>query len=126
MHLGLMIECETRVGATEIESLEEAFALTEIAEACGLDGVWLAERHFSSPARIQEGASGGVASVASAPLILASAMGARSPFACAASRSGSSWPRRSRNRRFRDATRRDATGRERRYSFRAPPLRPDS
>lgn len=77
MHLGLMMECETRPRATEGEAFGEAFALAETADRAGFDGVWLAERHFSSPERIQSGAGGGVASFASAPLILASALGAR-------------------------------------------------
>ncbi len=77
MHLGLMMECETRTQATEQESFEEAFALAALAEESGLDAVWLAERHFSSPQRIQAGSGGGVASFASAPLVLASAIAAR-------------------------------------------------
>ena len=77
MHLGLMLECETRSNATEDEAFAEAFALAGMADEVGFDGVWLAERHFSSPERIQSGAGGGVASFASAPLILASALGAR-------------------------------------------------
>lgn len=77
MHLGLVMECETRAGATEHQAFEEAFELAGLAEAAGYDGAWLAERHFSSPARIQGGAGGGVASFASAPLILATAIGAR-------------------------------------------------
>ena len=77
MHLGLMMECETRLGRTQEDGFDEAFSLAANAEDWGLDGVWLAERHFSSPERISGGAGGGVPSFASAPLILASALGAR-------------------------------------------------
>jgi alkanesulfonate monooxygenase SsuD/methylene tetrahydromethanopterin reductase-like flavin-dependent oxidoreductase (luciferase family) len=79
MHLGLMLECEYRVGVTQEQSLDEAFALSDAAESRGLDAVWLAERHFASPQRISAGGggTGGVPSFASAPLVLASAIAAR-------------------------------------------------
>src|SRR5688500_14682097 len=77
MHLGLLMECEYRAGATQQEAMAEAFALADAAEQGGLDALWLAERHFASPERAASGASGGLPSVASAPLILAAALAAR-------------------------------------------------
>src|SRR5438094_2003579 len=76
MHIGLVLECEYRPGATQDEALRDAFRLASAAEEYGLDGLWVAERHFASPQRSLEGA-GGLASFASAPLILASALAAR-------------------------------------------------
>jgi alkanesulfonate monooxygenase SsuD/methylene tetrahydromethanopterin reductase-like flavin-dependent oxidoreductase (luciferase family) len=49
VHLGLVMECDYRYGTTQEEAFEEAFALMETAETGGLDGVWLAERHFAAP-----------------------------------------------------------------------------
>ena len=51
MHLGLIMECDYREGTTQEEAFEEAFAQVELAETYGLDGVWLAERHFAAPRR---------------------------------------------------------------------------
>ena len=44
----------------------------DLAEEQGFNGVWLAERHFATPNR-----TGGVPSIASAPLILATAIASR-------------------------------------------------
>ena len=77
MHVGLVMECDYRVGATQEEAFEEVFAQMEIAETGGLDGVWLAERHFAAPGRPLDAQGAGIPSVASAPLILASAIAAR-------------------------------------------------
>jgi alkanesulfonate monooxygenase SsuD/methylene tetrahydromethanopterin reductase-like flavin-dependent oxidoreductase (luciferase family) len=77
MHLGLVMECDYRQGATQEEAFEEIFAQMEIAETDGLDGVWLAERHFAAPGRPLDAFGAGIPSVASAPLILASAIAAR-------------------------------------------------
>jgi len=77
MHLGLFMECDYRPGATEEEALEEAFDLAQTAEDRGLDAVWLAERHFASIEALQRSGSGAVPSIASAPLLLASAFAAR-------------------------------------------------
>ena len=77
MHLGLMMECEYRPGATDETAFAEAFDLATAAEDLGYDAVWLAERHFSSPERIAAGAGGGVPSFASAPLLFASALAGR-------------------------------------------------
>src|SRR5438309_5311199 len=76
MHLGLIMECDYRVGATQEEAFDEAFALVETAEADGLDGVWLAERHFAAPGRPLDAQGAGIPSIASVPLILASAIAA--------------------------------------------------
>ncbi|MBI1737014.1 MAG: LLM class flavin-dependent oxidoreductase [Candidatus Rokubacteria bacterium] len=65
MHVGVFIE-EMRNGITQEDAFREAFALVDAVERDGLDGVWLGELHFL-PARC----------VFSAPLVVASAMAAR-------------------------------------------------
>jgi alkanesulfonate monooxygenase SsuD/methylene tetrahydromethanopterin reductase-like flavin-dependent oxidoreductase (luciferase family) len=77
MHIGLVMECDYRVGATQEQAFEEFFTQMEIAEAEGLDGVWLAERHFAAPGGPLDALGVGIPSLASAPLILASAIAAR-------------------------------------------------
>jgi alkanesulfonate monooxygenase SsuD/methylene tetrahydromethanopterin reductase-like flavin-dependent oxidoreductase (luciferase family) len=77
MHLGLVMECDYREGTTQEDAFEEAFALLETAETGGLDGVWLAERHFAAPGQSLDAFGAGIPSIASAPLILASAMAVR-------------------------------------------------
>jgi alkanesulfonate monooxygenase SsuD/methylene tetrahydromethanopterin reductase-like flavin-dependent oxidoreductase (luciferase family) len=72
MHLGLMMECDYREGRTQRQAFDEAFALAEAAEREGFDGVWFAERHFAPP-----GGTGPIPSVASAPLVWATAIAAR-------------------------------------------------
>ncbi|MBI3326178.1 MAG: LLM class flavin-dependent oxidoreductase [Nitrospinae bacterium] len=57
---------------TQAEAFHEAFGQMEVAEELNLDGVWLAERHFAAPNR-----GVGIPSVISAPLIVASAIAAR-------------------------------------------------
>jgi alkanesulfonate monooxygenase SsuD/methylene tetrahydromethanopterin reductase-like flavin-dependent oxidoreductase (luciferase family) len=71
------MECDYRYGSTQEEAFEEAFALMETAETGELDGVWLAERHFAAPGRPLDAFGAGIPSIASAPLILASAIAAR-------------------------------------------------
>lgn len=71
MHVGLTMECDYREGRTQEEAFAEAFQTAQMAEALGLDGVWLAERHFAPPG------SAGIPSVVSAPLIFATAIAAR-------------------------------------------------
>jgi alkanesulfonate monooxygenase SsuD/methylene tetrahydromethanopterin reductase-like flavin-dependent oxidoreductase (luciferase family) len=71
------MECDYRAGTTQEDAFDEAFALMEIAETYGLDGVWLAERHFAAPGRPLDAFGTGIPSIASAPLILASAIAAR-------------------------------------------------
>lgn len=77
MHIGLVMECDYRVGATQEEAFDEALQQAEYAESLGLDSVWLAERHFASPHRQLDALGTGIPSVASAPLIWASAIAAR-------------------------------------------------
>lgn len=77
MHLGLIMECDYRTGTTQEEAFDEAFAQTELAETYGLDGIWLAERHFAAPGRPLDAFGTGIPSIASVPLILASAIAAR-------------------------------------------------
>ena len=77
MHLGLIMECDYREGTTQEEAFDEAFAQVELAETYGLDGVWLAERHFAAPRRALDAFGAGIPSIASVPLILASAIAAR-------------------------------------------------
>jgi alkanesulfonate monooxygenase SsuD/methylene tetrahydromethanopterin reductase-like flavin-dependent oxidoreductase (luciferase family) len=72
MHIGLMMECDYRQDRTQREAFDEAFALAETAETEGFDGVWFAERHFAPP-----GGTGPIPSVASAPLVWATAIAAR-------------------------------------------------
>jgi alkanesulfonate monooxygenase SsuD/methylene tetrahydromethanopterin reductase-like flavin-dependent oxidoreductase (luciferase family) len=72
MHIGLMMDCDYRPDRTQYEAFDEAFAMAEAAERGGFDGVWLAERHFAPP-----GGTGPIPSVASAPLVLATAIAAR-------------------------------------------------
>lgn len=72
MQIGLMMECDYREGRTQREAFDEAFVMSETAETTGFDGVWLAERHFAPP-----GGTGPIPSVASAPLVWASAIAAR-------------------------------------------------
>jgi alkanesulfonate monooxygenase SsuD/methylene tetrahydromethanopterin reductase-like flavin-dependent oxidoreductase (luciferase family) len=66
MEFGIFHEFECPAGRAESQAFADAFALVDAAERWGLDAVWLAELHFS-PQR----------SVLSAPLILASAIAAR-------------------------------------------------
>ena len=77
MHLGLIMECDYRTGTTQEEAFDEAFAQIELAETYGLDGIWLAERHFAAPGRPLDAFGTGIPSIASVPLILASAIAAR-------------------------------------------------
>jgi len=70
MHFGLNMECDYIQGKTEDEAFKEVFAQVDLAETVGLDGVWLAERHFASGDR-------GQPSIASAPIILATAIAGR-------------------------------------------------
>lgn len=70
MHFGLNMECDYLQGKTEQDGFQDVFAQAELAEAVGLDSVWLAERHFSPSGQ-------GQASIAAAPIILATAIAAR-------------------------------------------------
>jgi alkanesulfonate monooxygenase SsuD/methylene tetrahydromethanopterin reductase-like flavin-dependent oxidoreductase (luciferase family) len=77
MHLGLVMECDYREGATQEEAFDEAFQMVETAEALGLDGVWLAERHFAARRGPLDAQGAGIPSIVSAPLTMASAIAAR-------------------------------------------------
>ena len=77
MHVGLVMECDYRYGESEQAAFDEAFAMAEAAEDGGLDGVWLAERHFAAPRSPLDTAGAGIPSVVSAPLIISSAIVAR-------------------------------------------------
>ena len=77
MHVGMVMECDYRYGETEEAAFDEAFAMAEAAEMGGLDGVWLAERHFAAPRTALDTGGFGIPSVVSAPLILSSAIVAR-------------------------------------------------
>ncbi len=77
MHIGLVMECDYRAGRTQEEAFSEAFSIVDLAEEHGLDGVWLAERHFAGPRRPTDPMGAGIPSIASVPLILASAIAAR-------------------------------------------------
>jgi alkanesulfonate monooxygenase SsuD/methylene tetrahydromethanopterin reductase-like flavin-dependent oxidoreductase (luciferase family) len=71
------MECDYREGVTQEEAFGEAFGIMDTAEEWGLDGVWLAERHFAAPRRPLDAFGAGIPSVVSAPLIMASAIAAR-------------------------------------------------
>jgi alkanesulfonate monooxygenase SsuD/methylene tetrahydromethanopterin reductase-like flavin-dependent oxidoreductase (luciferase family) len=77
MHVGLVMECDYREGRTQEEAFAEALSIAEIAEESGLDGVWLAERHFAAPRRPTDPGGAGIPSIASVPLVLAAAIAAR-------------------------------------------------
>ena len=77
MHVGLVMECDYRYGETEESAFDEAFAMAEAAEMGGLDGVWLAERHFAAPRSPLDTGGAGIPSVVSSPLIISSAIVAR-------------------------------------------------
>ena len=71
MHLGLVMECDYREEASQEEAFQETLAQVEAAESLGLDGVWLAGRHFAAP-----NSGAGTPSIVSAPLVMASAIAA--------------------------------------------------
>jgi len=77
MHVGLVMECDYREGRTQEEAFAEALSIAELAEESGLDGVWLAERHFAAPRRPTDPGGAGIPSIASVPLVLAAAIAAR-------------------------------------------------
>lgn len=72
MDIGLMMDCDYPEGKTTQEAFDAALNMAEQAEALGFHGIWLAERHFSPP-----GGSALVASVGSAPLLIATAIATR-------------------------------------------------
>jgi alkanesulfonate monooxygenase SsuD/methylene tetrahydromethanopterin reductase-like flavin-dependent oxidoreductase (luciferase family) len=66
MDFGMFTDFHIRQNMTQAEAFEESFKQVEAAEKLGMDAVWLAEHHFS-PDR----------SVLASPLIIASAIAAR-------------------------------------------------
>lgn len=70
MHFGLNMECDYVQGKTEQDAFDEMFAQVDLAESIGLDSVWIAERHFSS-------SDAGQPSIASSPIVLLTAIAAR-------------------------------------------------
>jgi alkanesulfonate monooxygenase SsuD/methylene tetrahydromethanopterin reductase-like flavin-dependent oxidoreductase (luciferase family) len=76
MHVGLVMECDYREGRTQEEAFAEAFSIADLAENYGLDGVWLAERHFAAPRRPTDPMGAGIPSIAAVPLVLAGAIAA--------------------------------------------------
>src|SRR5213592_3535966 len=77
MHVGLVMECDYREGRTQEEAFAEALSIADLAEESGLDGVWLAERHFAAPRRPTDPMGAGIPSIASVPLVLAAAIAGR-------------------------------------------------
>jgi alkanesulfonate monooxygenase SsuD/methylene tetrahydromethanopterin reductase-like flavin-dependent oxidoreductase (luciferase family) len=77
MHVGLVMECDYRQGRTQEEAFQEAFTIADMAEDCGIDGVWFAERHFATHRRSNDPMGAGIPSVASVPLVWAAAIAAR-------------------------------------------------
>jgi alkanesulfonate monooxygenase SsuD/methylene tetrahydromethanopterin reductase-like flavin-dependent oxidoreductase (luciferase family) len=77
MHVALVMECDYREGRTQEEAFAEAMQTVEIAESEGLDGVWLAERHFAMHRLPTDPMGAGIPSIASVPLVLAAAIAAR-------------------------------------------------
>ena len=77
MHVGLVMECDYREGRTQEEAFAEALSIADLAEGSGLDGVWIAERHFAAPRRPTDPGGAGIPSIASVPLVLAAAIAAR-------------------------------------------------
>ena len=78
MHVALVMECDYRRGRSQEEAFEEAFEIADTAETYGLDGVWLAERHFATHRQPTDPMGAGIPSVVSVPLVWASAIAARS------------------------------------------------
>src|SRR5437016_3586187 len=77
MHVGLVMECDYREGRTQEEAFAEALSIVDLAEEAGLDGVWLAERHFAAPREPTDPGGAGIPSIASVPLVLAAAIAGR-------------------------------------------------
>jgi len=77
MYMGLVMECDYREGRTQEEAFGEALSVADLAESSGIDGVWLAERHFAAPRRATDPMGAGIPSIASVPLVLAAAIAGR-------------------------------------------------
>ena len=72
MHIGLMMECDYQYGRSQEDAFGDVFSTAANAEEWGFDGVWLAERHFAPPGGVRP-----VPSVVASPLIIATAIAAR-------------------------------------------------
>ncbi len=72
MDIGLMMDGDYRDGQTQRQAFEEVLTTADLAEALGFNSIWLAERHFSPP-----GGTALISSIGSAPLLLATAIAAR-------------------------------------------------
>ena len=72
MDIGWMMDCDYREGQTQREAFNAVLTTADLAETLGFDGIWLAERHFSPP-----GGTVLVPSIGSAPLLMATAVAAR-------------------------------------------------
>ena len=77
MHYGLIMEGDYRYGHSEEEAFDEAFAMSDAAENGGLDGIWLAERHFAAPRSPLDAMGAGIPSIVSVPLVMSAAIAAR-------------------------------------------------
>ena len=77
MHLGMIMECDYRPGGSQEDAFKQAFSLVDLAEDAGMSGVWLAERHFAPPKGHLDSSGTANPSIASVPLVLASAIAAR-------------------------------------------------
>ncbi len=77
MHVGLVMECDYREGRTQDEAFAEAFTVAKLADESGIDGVWLAERHFAAPRTPTDPGGAGIPSVSSVPLLMAGIIAAR-------------------------------------------------
>ncbi len=77
MHVGLVMECDYREGRTQDEAFDEAFTIAQLADDTGIDGVWLAERHFAAPRTPTDPGGAGIPSVSSVPLMMAGIIAAR-------------------------------------------------
>ena len=76
-HVGLVMECDYREGRTQDEAFAEAFQMARLADETGIDGVWLAERHFAAPRTPTDPGGAGIPSVSSVPLLMAGIIAAR-------------------------------------------------
>ena len=77
MHYGLILEGDYRYGHSQEEAFDETMDMANAAENGDLNGVWLAERHFAAPRAPLDAMGAGIPSIVSVPLILSSAIVAR-------------------------------------------------
>lgn len=77
MHIGIVMECDLRPGRGEAAAFTEAFEITEHADRCGIDSLWMVERHFAGEDAAKGTMGAGIPSVSSTPMVIASALAAR-------------------------------------------------